>query len=65
MTRPTRQHYLRQLRAYLAACVEEDEASAGGLPAASKAKWLVKHLDVFTGGRGRLKENRHLAKGRR
>ncbi len=50
MTKPTRQRVEQDLRAYLATHAEEDLArgEAAGLPVASKAAWLLKHLDAFT-----------------
>ncbi len=49
MTEPTRQEWLRAARHFFEARVAADEEEAAGLPAASKAKWLLEHMDVVKG----------------
>ncbi len=49
MTKPTRQEYLRALKHHLEARVAADEEEAAGLPAASKAKWLLEHMHLVKG----------------
>lgn len=48
---------VRELRSYLEACAVDDELQAQGVPAASKAKWLLDRLHLVTEPRRRLNKN--------